>query len=105
VGAHIDSARRDAMKAASAALRAPADDLIAKLQDPRLKDFTRRTVLFRLDDVDNFILGNPLKNPLSAAHEDTWLRMGDLLLSWARQGLDQMLDVVQKFGYDAKAIG
>ena len=83
MGARIDTERRNAMATRSRELRSEARQIIDQLTDPAAKDFFRRLILFPLDDVDSFVLGDPHRRPSADQHEALWLSTGDMLLDTA----------------------
>lgn len=100
----IDAARREAMGARSAEARRKAEGILSSLNDPKAKELFRRVIIFRLDDVDGFFLGNPALRPESDDWESRWLDFGQTVLLSAEKALADLEETVKRYGPNLKAL-
>jgi hypothetical protein len=93
-----DTARRSALLERLRALREKAATFSERLKDERAREFVRRTVFNRLDDVERFFLADPSSRPSEAIWETMWLDNAELMLSLAEQSFSKFESQVAAYG-------
>ncbi len=87
-----------ALQARRESVQLEADQLFAKLTDPRAKERFQREVFFHLDDVRVVVFGYLNQATMTAGGEEMWLAIGNATMQLAEAGLNYWRSLISKYG-------